>query len=792
MRFRLRQPRMQDATLIDDRFQVFAVKVDEHTIYGRRGLKENLYYFYRGYQIIDNGNVIKCERGLSNCDQVFNDYLVEQSLKASKTKTVPHISISAIVGKNGSGKSTIVEFVLRLINNFSAMMFGEQLAGDGLEHLHYIDGVGGELYWSMDERIYRLTVIGRQVELDCYEIDEDDEDVDWDVYKIVPSRKLVVGQDDIEPILDAFGEVEQMMPYLDHFFYTVVSNYAIYAYNTLDYLDENNTVEYERKIYQEAYVIKDNEVKIDPSACNWFHGIFHKNDGYKTPLVLTPYRNKGNININIENTLSRERFISMLMMSYDDKGGFKRINGHLDVESFEIRLKGNYGRDFINNQLDITSLDEGKYLVLQLMIQDMWKQKVLDDVDDWSRHTEGKCFWKEALNYIVYKTIKIAIKYEDYKWMGDCIEDFLTGKTEQEELNEDMYEYIDSLIGDRSHITRKIRQSLAYLLTEPDEDVYKKDVDKLDVKTLSEKAKKTVGKLRERYGYDSYVRDIEDLIPPAFLDTKMILKEVDGKGNEIAFETLSSGEKQQIFSVCGLLYHLLNINSANEDTSHERISYHYVNLILEEIELYFHPDFQKKYISLILDGIAQLNLNHLCGINLCFVTHSPFILSDIPRGNLLVMNDGKAERNPDMKTFGANIYDMLKSSFFLEGTPIGSYSQWVITRTIIALSVWKYLHTEGEPPTYDELMTHVKSKELELQDYEFLKSYFMGLGAMVCSRFEEDYNAQNLRRTIKMIDEIFVRQQLMRAYYEVFPKEFDRQNEIARLERRLEELRRGE
>lgn len=424
------------------------------------------------------------------------------------------------------------------------------MAGEGLEHLHYIDGVGGELYWSMDERIYRLTVIGRQIELDCYEIDEDNEE-NQDVYKIVPSRKLMVDQDDVEPILDAYGEVEQMMPYLEHFFYTVVSNYAIYAYNTLDYLEENNTVEYERKIYQEANVIKANEVKIDPSQCNWYHGIFHKNDGYKTPLVLTPYRNKGNININIENTLSKERFISMLMMSYDDKGGFKRINGHLDVESFEIRLKGDYGRDFINNQLDITSIDEGKYLVLQLMIQDMWKQKVLDDVDDWSRHAEGKCFWKEALKYIVYKTIKIATKYEDYKWMGDCIEDFLTGKTEQEELNEDMYEYIDSLIGDRSHITRKIRQSLAYLLTEPDEGVYKNGIAKLEMKTLSEKAKTTVGKLRERYGYDSYVRDIEDLIPPAFLDAKMILKEVDGKGNEIAFETLSSGEKQQIFSVCG-------------------------------------------------------------------------------------------------------------------------------------------------------------------------------------------------------------------------------------------------
>ena len=211
MRFNLRRPRMQDATLIDDRFQIIAVGISENTNLGRRGLKGNLYYFYRGYQIIDNGNVIKCERGLSDCEQVFNDYLVEQSLKASKTKTVPRISISAIVGKNGSGKSTIVEFVLRLINNFSAMMFGEQLAGEGLEHLHYIDGVGGELYWSMDERIYKLTVIGRQIELDCYEIDEDNEE-NQDVYKIVPSRKLMVDQDDVEPILDAYGKVEQMMP----------------------------------------------------------------------------------------------------------------------------------------------------------------------------------------------------------------------------------------------------------------------------------------------------------------------------------------------------------------------------------------------------------------------------------------------------------------------------------------------------------------------------------------------------------------------------------------------------
>lgn len=784
---------MKEATLIEDRFQVFAVRASERSQVGRRGLKGNsLYYFYQGYNISDDGNEILVKQSVIDHEDMFNDYLVEQSLKYAKEKTVPHISISAIVGKNGSGKSTIIEFVIRLINNFSTILFGEQLNGEGLEHLHYIDWMEGDLYFYLDEGIYRLRIIGRLVELDFYELDEDNEEENGDVYILNESRRLPIEEDGITPLLDRFGEVEQMRPYLEHFFYTVVSNYSIYAYNTLDYQDENNTVEYEREIYRDASVTDEQNMKIDPSQCNWLHGIFHKNDGYKTPLVLTPYRDKGNIDINVENTLSRERFISMLMMSYDEKGGFKRINGHLDVEHIKIQLKGDYGREFINNQLDITPINKDKFLVLHLMIQDTWTSKLLDDVDSIQKHIAGKTYADVALNYIVYKTIKIATKYEDYKWMQTCIEDYLNGKCEQEELNEDMYEYVDSLIGDRSHITRKIRQCLAYLLTDNEDDVYKEGVTKIEIKNLSEKAKITVNKLRKKYGYDSYVRDIEDLIPPAFFDTKMILKEVKGKKDvEIAFETLSSGEKQQIFSVCGLLYHLLNINSVKEDTAHKRFSYNYINLILEEIELYFHPDFQKKYITLILDGIAQLNLNNIYGINLCFVTHSPFILSDIPRGNLLIMKDGRAEISPDMKTFGANIYDMLKSSFFLEGTPIGSYAQWVITRTIIALSVWRYLRAGRNALTYQEMMDHVKNNELEPEEYDFLKTYSSGLDVMDQSGFERDYSAMKLSKTIKTIDELFVRQQLMKVFYEVFPEEFDRQREIAELERKLEELRKG-
>src|SRR5690606_7535998 len=51
---------------------------------------------------------------------------------------------------------------------------------------------------------------------------------------------------------------------LKNFFYSIVVNYSHYAYNTND-------------------------------SENWLEGLFHKNDGYQTPLVFNPFRKLGNI-----------------------------------------------------------------------------------------------------------------------------------------------------------------------------------------------------------------------------------------------------------------------------------------------------------------------------------------------------------------------------------------------------------------------------------------------------------------------------------------------------------------
>lgn len=791
--FRLKHIRMQDATSKEERFQILAVKAFEGSV-GRRGLKDTEYYFfYDGIKILDDGEVVAIDWSANDYQEVFNDYLLEQSRKVSATKTVPHVSISSVVGKNGSGKSTVVEFVIRLINNYAAILFGEQLVGYSHEHLHYINGLDGELFFLAGDKVYRLKVKDRAVRLDPYELDEDDTEDRADKYRIKPDDKHL-GEISVSdgPILEQMAIASVMKPYLADFFYTVVSNYSIYAYNTLDYQEENNDLVYEEKISDEGQKgeTKPKQVKIDSSMCNWLHGIFHKNDGYKTPLVLTPYRDKGIININVENTLSRERFISMLLMSYGEEGGFKRINGHLDVEHFEIHLKGDYGREYINRNLDINPLGDQEYTDIKIQILHAWSDKLLREMETLDEHADDKLFVAEALNYIVYKTIKIATKYDDYKKWLSTFEEYESEVDSTIELSGEIDEYVDNLKDDRSHITRKLRQALAYLLTDSRYDVYTKHSGQLEVKKVAEKAQNAVKQIIKTYGYDSYVREIEDMIPPAFLDTKMLLKEVGSDNTEpISFETLSSGEKQQIFSVCSLLYHLLNINSVKEDLVHNRFSYNYVNLILEEIELYFHPDFQKQYITMILDGIAQLDLKNIYGINICFVTHSPFILSDVPKRNLLILKDGKAVKSEYLRTFGANIYDMLKNSFFLEGTPIGSYAQWVITRIIIALSVWKYLNEADSVVSYEDLLTHVKNRDVDESKYEFLRRYFGNSNRMDRTDFESDYSGMKLWNRIMAIDELFVRESLVRAYYDAFPKEFNRQREIAELERRLEALR---
>jgi len=78
----------------------------------RKILKENTTYFlYDDYEVDDKKPENVLYKGTNNVPPYFFSDISNQD--------TPLISISAIVGKNGDGKSTIIELMIRILNNFA-------------------------------------------------------------------------------------------------------------------------------------------------------------------------------------------------------------------------------------------------------------------------------------------------------------------------------------------------------------------------------------------------------------------------------------------------------------------------------------------------------------------------------------------------------------------------------------------------------------------------------------------------------------------------------------------------
>lgn len=99
-------------------------------------------------------------------------------------------------------------------------------------------------------------------------------------------------------------------------------------------------------------------------------------------------------------------------------------------------------------------------------------------------------------------------------------------------------------------------------------------------------------------------------------------------------------------------------------------------LFLDEAETTLHPNWQKRLVK----DMIRFFENCLPGVraHVIFATHSPLLLSDMPKGNVVFLKncDDKCQA-VDIElsnTFAANIYDLFKSSFFLKGGAIGEHA----------------------------------------------------------------------------------------------------------------------
>ncbi len=137
---------------------------------------------------------------------------------------------------------------------------------------------------------------------------------------------------------------------------------------------------------------------------------------------------------------------------------------------------------------------------------------------------------------------------------------------------------------------------------------------------------------------------------------------------------MSSGERamQNMFSWLVLIPELDNIMGLVRSNYNSKI------LLIDEIDLYSHPEWQRKIICQLIRSIDKIEKEK--PVQIVLTSHSPFILSDFPRENIIFLNkhDGKTvvdDSNNHQQSFGANIYTLLKEAFFLENGAVGEFAR---------------------------------------------------------------------------------------------------------------------
>ena len=131
----------------DASFAIIAVRCDDKHCTGRKNLiPGKIYQLLNGYSITEKTINVDSERKALNL--LYDDYNPEN------TNGVPHVQFSAIVGKNGSGKSSLVELMMRIINNFSTSLYGEVNSDPAANRLHYIDHVMATMWFVSSHTVF--------------------------------------------------------------------------------------------------------------------------------------------------------------------------------------------------------------------------------------------------------------------------------------------------------------------------------------------------------------------------------------------------------------------------------------------------------------------------------------------------------------------------------------------------------------------------------------------------------------------------------------------------------------
>ena len=581
---------------------------------------ELVYLWVEEYKNIKNQGFNFSPRFTCKYDEAKKELTIEEK-KDYVSIFPPNINVTAIVGENGSGKSSLLENIISRANF----------------------GLGSFLVYYIDYKFYVHSN-----------------------FKIFSNQKLLYFKDSLLTEYESEYEGKYNLGYIT---FDLLKEKNIFLFRSVeDYIEEHNDEDESIFSYQNLLfkVLKDNENKDKLNINNYSKNIY---------LFLL---NNLNNNVNFFVFQPSEIEFNIKNFSLNDGGTFKVPEIYKDKKNWTTRYHDIKAINFYV-QYKIKYID----IELKLYLFILLKNLALNQEETYHLLVNEKFdFGLFNKKYPNEQEILIEIKRVIYKIISWT----------------DYHNLFDFFYGDTSY---KITDFLY-------EDVIKK------LKTFFNQGnRKTIKfqKLSKDLFFLSYFFYV------GFIEINIFDK------NKRNLKKLSHGEKNY-FIVEVLLFD--KVFSSREKN---------LVFLLDEIENNFHPNWQKKLGYNLFNSLSQFKEKKF---HIIATSHSPFLLSDLPKENVIFLENGK-QVYPNIETFGANIHTLLSHGFFMKDGLMGEFAKEKINEVIDYLNgkaspikdddeAQRYVCIIGEPIVKRQLQRMLDSKKLDkMKEIDALKNQIESL-----------------------------------------------------------------
>jgi predicted ATPase len=377
------------------------------------------------------------------------------------------------------------------------------------------------------------------------------------------------------------------------------------------------------------------------------------------------------------------------------------VNKNIYLESEQIFIEEVQNKDKIKKYIVVNSLFDSKFKkesnkffdVKNVQIKIKWRNL-------FNSEEEGNKYNIDVLAEIETKFNEAKQNFQNKKYKDTFLNIIDLCEMKIKKLKSSGLEEFLRVNGEDPYLHNQFRYEKLYNCLshiEKDQDI--KDVHQIVINDLDK--------------YDNFSFKIEQLnskIIDFIFDLPEYIFNIELKDENKSFEDLSFGERQLLTQLNFIQFYInkkqyipyedidIFVEKDNKkidvDINVEKKIKSMIVLI-DELEIGLHPNWQKNAINYIFDFLQ--NIKDI-DFNLIITSHSPFLLSDLPKENVIFLEKGKQVKpfKENEQTFGANIHTLLSNGFFMSDGLMAEFAKSKIEEIKKFYEIVKFLEPKNK------------------------------------------------------------------------------------------------